>query len=168
MTNDELHKAANAFRSGLSAEASALFEYLIDEDWFWDKLSRALLLAGGRKPLFSDMKLEQGEAQSYSGSIVLITEAEIIKVTFDDPVRSGAVFAHKVIAESVPRAAVSAVRADVVEGQLGSGGEWPRAVQLTIQLDRELAASRSLTLPAGGPARRERALALAAVVGYQQ
>lgn len=168
MTNDDLAEAINLIRNGLNDVAQAhVSQYIGSEDWLWNLFSRAVLLTGGRAPLFSDAQLtESGEGPI--GSIVVVTDVEIVRVKFDQPTRRGVDYFHEVvIAESVPRRAVRSIGLDALQAPASNTREWPLHVQITLTLDRELAGEDTLKLPLGEqPARDKRAAALTALVGF--
>lgn len=163
MTNDELSDAIDAISDRLSDLARAAVDYHADAKWLRNLLARAVLLTGGRDPLFADADI--GEELSPQGSIVVITDTTIVRVSFRNPVRTGPEVAHVVSAESVPRSAVQRVRVVSLEAKQANDASWPGAVSVTLDLDRELTGESTLSLPLDNraPARNARAIALARV-----
>lgn len=168
MTNDDLAEAINLIRNGLNDVTQAhVSQYIGSEDWLWNLFSRAVFLTGARAPLFSDAQLTES-AEGPIGSIVVVTDVEIVRVKFDQPTRRGVEYVHEVvIAESVPRRAVRSIGLDALQASASNTREWPLHVQITFTLDRGLAGEDTLTLPLGKqPARGNRAAALTALVGF--
>ncbi|WP_375385963.1 hypothetical protein [uncultured Microbacterium sp.] len=140
-----------------------MVDYHTDAKWLWNLLARAVLLAGGREALFADADIR--DQLLPEGSIVVVTDSTIVRVSFKNPVRTGPEVAHSVAAESIPRSAVKRVRVDSLEAKQADDAPWPAVVSLTLDLDRELTGELTLSLPLdnSAPARNARAVALARV-----
>lgn len=146
---------------------SAWRYYFTDGDWMGLFLARFTLLSGAGNVLFAAAVMDNDGAGGVKGSLLVITDRLLARGTFnravdgDSPTLGEGMSA---VVEAVPLSAVQRVRVDHATSRSRTYAEWPGRLQVTVDLDRDLAGDSVVVIPESNPAVNEEAVRLATAV----
>lgn len=164
MDNTELRAKVRDITRQLDGNTGGLWEYSLSSDSHGGRpllalLQRAVLLTGNDAVVLADGTLNDDSGPS--GSIVLVTAGRIVRASFSNFTLEHGTPELESLVESVPLSAVTRVRADLATNGSQEDSPWPHSARITLQLDRDIAGEREITIPQSNSAARSQASAIA-------